>query len=417
MTTPRLFAHPTPSLLQTQKLLLLITVLATFLLLGGCAQRESDAGDSAIPVAPDGYEGRTLIPASRSAEWDADFSTGRGQYLQIGHTASYTAVSALRFQPSDILPDSFTLDTARIRFRVDRVYPNPQDAPDLRMLIRSITSPWDEDSLNEGVFADRASYPVIDTLLLPTEAATDTANIPTAYWMVPDSIWRNWLLDDSLNYGILLEPENDGMIVGVQTAEGATNYAVQLEIIGKQYPESLEFAATEWSDTLFAQDDGYVAVDSSDSLSGRLRVAQGVYRRALLYFPLDSVTANPLRTVVRAWLHFYADVNASNSVVYEGSNFVYKDATLQDTTWFAASDSAKLNLIAASSTIFSADNRELAFEVTNSLAGIVGVPSTNGGFAVEATFESDVLSRQYFHGHDSEVDSLRPVLEIWWVEP
>lgn len=402
-------------MLKQKTLPVLIWLLVLFA--GGCAQRESDVGDAAIPVIPGGTEGRTEIYATRSAEWDTDFSTGRGQYLQIGQAAGYTAVSALRFEPSSILPDSYAIDTARIRFRVDRVFPNPEEAPDLRMLIRKITEPWDEDSLVEGVLPNRASYPVIDTLLLPTDASTDTANIPTAYWMVPDSVLNQWITDDSTNYGILLEPENSGMIVGVQSAEGATNYAVQLELLGTQFPESLDYAATDWGDTLFAMDDAYQAVDSSVAIPGRLRVAQGAYRRALMYFPLDGVAANPLRTVVRAWLHVFVDPQAANSLTYTGSNFVYKDGTLQDTLWFADPDSAKLDLIASSSTVFEADNIELAFEVTNSLAGMVGQPWSNSGFAIEATQESDVLSRQYFYAHDSEVDSLRPRLEIWWVEP
>jgi len=387
-------------------------------LLAGCSQRESDTGAAAIPVSPAGTEGKTVIAATRSAEWDLNLSAGRGSTLQIGETADFKVVSAIRFQPNDILPDSVIVDTARIRFRVDQVYPGRGNAPDLRMLIKQITEPWDEDSLRESTLPNRANYPVIDTLLLPTNEIVPDSVLPTAvYWEVPDSIFEDWLLDDSLNYGILLEAENPDVIVGIQSVEGATNYSVQLEMTGTEFPEDSNFAAVDWADTLLAIDDGYMASDSSDSLAHRLRISQGVYRRALLYFPLDSVTANPLRTVVRAWVHLYADLGAPNSLTYTGSNILYKDASLTDTTWFANPDSAIQSFIAVSSTAYESDNVELAFEVTNTLAGMVGNPDLNGGYSAQAALENDVLTRQFFHGHDSEVDSLRPRLEIWWVEP
>jgi len=386
-------------------------------MLAGCAQRESDAGSSAIPVIPEGTEGQTIIAATRSAEWDADLSPGRGSTLQIGEAQAFKVVSAMRFQPKDALPDSFALDTARIRFRVDQVYPSRGNAPDLRMLIKQITEFWDEDSLREDALPNRDSYPVLDTLLLPTGILTNDSTLPpVVYWNLPDSVWQSWLVDDSLNFGILLEAENHDVIVGVQSAEGATDYIAHLELIGTQFPEDSGFAAVPWNQIVVPFDDGYLATDLSDSLPGRLRISQGSYRRGLLYFPLDEVTANPLRTVVRAWIHLYADLNAPNSLTYPGSNYLYKDASLMDTLWFQYPDSARQNFVAVSSSVFQVDNQEIAFEVTGTMAGIIGRPETNGGFSIQATLESDVVSRQYFHGHDSEVDSLRPRLEIWWVE-
>lgn len=379
----------------------------------GCTQRETDIGSGVIPLEPSGHEGQTIVTATRSAEWDRDLSPGRGSTLQIGEAEQFRVVSAVRFEPSSILPDSFVLDTARVRFRVDRIYPGRGDAPDLRMLIKAIPFAWNEDSLLSGIFAGRDTFSVIDTILIPTATGAEEL----IYWTVPDSVWATWLVEDTANFGFLLEAANPGVIVGFQTAEGADSFTVQLEISGTEFPEDSNFAASAWTDTLYAEDDGYLAEDLSEAQAGRLRVSQGSYRRALLYFPLDSVTANPLRTVVKAWIHFHADLGAPNSLTYTGSNFLYKDASIVDTSWFAVVDSAKQNFIATTSSTFGTDNIEISFEVTNSLAGMVGDPATNGGYSIQATLESDVVSRQYFHAHDSEVDSLRPRLEIWWVEP
>lgn len=393
-------------------------MLSALFLAAACAQRETDVGVNAIPVAPDESEGKTFVGATRSAEWDLDLSPGRGAVLQVGEAQGFKVVSAVRFELAAILPDSFVIDTARIRFRVDQVYPGRGNAPDLRMLIKSVAEDWTEDQLKEDTLPNRGEYSVIDTILLTTAplGAGDTLP-PAVYWTVPDSILNAWITEDTLNHGILLEAENPNVIVGIQSEEGAEAYRIQLELVGSQFPEDSNFAETPWSQIVLPADDGYLATDLSDSLSGRLRVSQGSYRRALLYFPLDSMTVNPLRTVVRAWVHFYADLNAPNSLVYQGSNFLYKDASLIDTAWFAVPDSATQNFIALNSTAFQSDNRKISFEVTNSLVGMVGNPSTNGGFSIQASLESDILSRQYFHGHNSEVDSLRPQLEIWWVEP
>ncbi|NUO18317.1 hypothetical protein HUU59_02585 [bacterium] len=403
--------------MQTRSIKLLLVLSALFLA-AACAQRETDVGVNAIPVAPDESEGKTFVGATRSAEWDLDLSPGRGAVLQVGEAQGFKVVSAVRFELAAILPDSFVIDTARIRFRVDQVYPGRGNAPDLRMLIKSVAEDWTEDQLKEDTLPNRSEYSVIDTILLTTAplGAGDTLP-PAVYWTVPDSILNAWITEDTLNHGILLEAENPNVIVGIQSEEGAEAYRIQLELVGSQFPEDSNFAETPWSQIVLPADDGYLATDLSDSLSGRLRVSQGSYRRALLYFPLDSMTVNPLRTVVRAWVHFYADLNAPNSLVYQGSNFLYKDASLIDTAWFAVPDSATQNFIALNSTAFQSDNRKISFEVTNSLVGMVGNPSTNGGFSIQASLESDILSRQYFHGHNSEVDSLRPQLEIWWVEP
>ncbi|MCB9368431.1 MAG: hypothetical protein H6507_04920 [Calditrichaeota bacterium] len=394
-----------------------LLVPALLLLALGCAQRDTDAGSDAIPVKPVDYEGQTLIAATRSAEWTRNLSNGSSATMQVGEDAAFKAVTALRYLPNEILPDSFHLDTVRIRFRVDQVYPGRGEAPDLRMLIKRITEYWSEDSLFSESLPNRDSYPVIDTLLLPTSVLDTATSVPPAvYWYVPDSIFEIWRGPDSANFGILLEADNPNVIVSLQSAEGATDYVTQLELIGQEFPEDSGFAAYDWSEALYAVDDGYLAVDQSDSLAGRLRISQGVHRRALLYFPLDEVTAHPFRSVVRAWIHLYADVDAPNTLTYTGQNFLYKDASLVDTTWFASPDSVLQNFIALSSSEFETDNREIRFEVTNSLVGMVGQPETNGGFSIQATLENDVLSRQYFYGHDGEVDSLRPRLEIWWVE-
>lgn len=389
--------------------------LALLALLGliGCAQRESDVGGSAIPLEPSGHEGQSSIVATRSVEWDRDLSTGGGQTLQIGATKEFRAVSALRFEPNNVLPDSFELDSARVRLRVDRIYPGRGESPDLRMVIKEIPVAWSEDSLRDGTFAGSDTFRVIDTLLIPTATGAEER----LYWNVPDSIWDTWLVEDSLNHGVLFEAANSGVMVGFQTTEGADSFAVWLEIGGTEFVEDSSFAPSAWSDTIYATDDGYVAHDSSEAVAGRLRISQGSFRRALLYFPLDTITADPLRTVVKAWIHFYADPSISSSLVYEGQNLPYKDATMIDTLWFAEIDSAQQNFIATASSTFGTDNIEIKFDVTNTLVGLVGNPETNGGFSIQATFESDAVSRQFFHAHDSEVDSLRPRLEVWWVAP
>jgi hypothetical protein len=403
-----------PTLLNLTRYVRLF-VPALLLLALGCAQRDTNVGADAIPVKPVEFEGQTFIAATNSAEWVPDFTNGSSAALQIGEAGFFKAVSALRFQPNDVLPDSFRLDTVRLRFRVDQVYPGRNTAPDLRMLIKQITDQWSEDSLLRGSLPNRDSYPVIDTLLMPMFAPPG-ADSPFVYWYVPDSIFEQWKNPDSLNYGILLEAENPEVMISIQSTEGADSFRTQLELIGEEFPEDSGFVGSEWTESLLAIDDSYIAEDLSDSLSGRLRISQGTHRRALLYFPLDEFTANPYRSVVRAWIHFYADLNAPNSLTYEGQNFLYKDASLIDTLWFSDVDTTRQNFIALNSSNFESDNQEIRFDVTNSLFGMVGQPETNGGFSVQATLENDVLSRQFFHAHDSEVDSLRPRLEIWWVE-
>jgi hypothetical protein len=387
------------------------------MILWGCAQRESDVGADSIPFRPGDDFYIEKIWATQSAEWSPRVSNGRGSALQVGDAVGFRSVSALKFSPASLLPDSVVLDTIRLRFKVDRVFPDNVAVPDLRMLIKNIHEPWGEDTLMSGKLLDSASYATIDTILIPTTETGDSA-----YWNVPDSIWTTWLASDtdSVNYGILLEPENEGVLVAFQSAEGADAYKVQLEVSGTQYYLSDEDStvvdsSAAYADTIYAVEDGYLTEDSSEPAEGRIRISQGRARRGLFYVPLDSV-ASPLSTIVRARFHLFVDADLESTVRYQGENPLYKDGTLADTVWFENTDSTKVQFVAASSSSFGSDNVEIVFENTGSVAPFIGHPETNFGFQIQTTQESDVLTRQYFHGPDSEADSLRPYLELWFAQ-
>ena len=383
----------------------------------GCAQRESDVGADSIPFRPGDEFSQVEVRATRSAEWSPRVSNGLGAALQVGSFGDFRSVSALKFSPASLLPDSFSLDTIRLRFKVDRVFPDNVAVPDLRMLIKEISEPWGEDTLMPGKLLDSANYVTIDTILIPTAETGDSV-----YWDVPDSIWSQWLAadSDSVNYGILLEPEDEGVMVAFQSAEGADAYKVQLELIGTQYylsedDSSVVDSSAAYADTIFAIEDGYLTDDTSEPVHGRIRISQGSARRGLFYVPLDSV-ASPLRTAVRAKLHLFVAGAEENTVRYQGENPLYKDGTLADTAWYENTDSTTVQFVAVSSSSFGADNVEIIFENTGLVAPLIGHPETNFGFQIQTTSESDVLTRQYFHGPDSEVDSLRPYLELWFAE-
>lgn len=345
-----------------------------------------------------------------SSVWNPEVSNGRGASLQIGEAGGFSAFFAIRFDLTDALPDSHIVENKQIRFIVSRVWPE-EDAPDLVVRIREITDDWDEDELLEGIFADRESFPAVDSLLFISEVDD------TLRFEIPDDLWERWAALDTANYGLLFERIEGDVLISLFSSEGGTDVRAILEVTGTQW--SFQDSVWEESDMslqILPEHDGYLASEFAEPEPGRLYLCQGFPQRAAIYFPVDTVSEVFSRIVNRAELRFYADLDHPANLLYEDVGLLYKDGSLLDTSWIAEPDSAVARYIATSSTVFDSTNTILAFGVGGIVSGWVEDPATNGGFQVKISSEDDYLARQVFHGADSEELDKRPQLIIWYTE-
>jgi len=389
--------------------------ISIFLLVLGCAQRETDIGAGAITGVPSDTFIVVSGTATASASWTPEFTNGYGPSLEVGNALGLFAFFAIRFDPATDLPDSVLVDEMSIRFHRNRVWPD--DAAGLQVRVREITESWEEEDLVPGSLPNRESYPILDSILV---SATDTFFT----FDVPAAVWSKWLAGDTTTYGLLFEPRSSDAFIEFYSSEplgtDETLYPI-LQVEGTWWTEDDD---GNWTDTtlsvdLTAIDDAYLVIDSTIRPPDRLFVSQGIAGRSALLFPIDTLLVNYTRSVSRAILRVWADTLDPAQITYEGQNILFKNGFLDDTNWVAHStepDSFNLGLESSSSGTWDATNTIFSLDVTSMVSNWFSEPTRNGGVQILASNELSFIARQVFYNHLAADSTKHPRLEIWLTE-
>lgn len=405
--------------------------------MSGCAQRDSGVGIDAITGVPQQDFIAISGTATTSAEWISEVSNGRGNSLQVGDASHFRALSALRWDPAAALPDSYEVESVKIKLTTSRIWPSTSDTtiyvPDLRMIVREIPEEWYEDELIPGSLADYESFEIIDTILV--EAESDDS----LFYDLPFDLWQKWV-DESLaqddedtvstltSWGLLFEPENTGVIVEFLSSEGGSlgddeygSTAPVLRMEGTRW--DLEDTVYVSSDLFLEQlpgNDGYLTEDSAEPQPGRMIVSAGYPQREVVYFPLDSLAQRTELLIARAEFRVYADPDDPLTMIYPNTGINFKTGSLTNNDWVNEPDSIEsvtLRFVGTDAVALDADGILLKFDVTGIVSGWMADPTANGGLQVQSSGENQFLSRQIFHNHETEDETKRPQLFIWYVEP
>jgi hypothetical protein len=418
-----------------------IVVFSLVLLASGCAQRDSGVGLNALTGIPDQDFITISGTATASAQWIPDLSNGRGNSLQIGNVKSFTAMSAMRWQPIEALPDSYLIDHVEFHFSTARIWPDNPDilppVPDLRVVIREITEDWDETELTPGALADYENFPVIDSILIES-VADDSFS-----YELPEEIWRKWIAeeiadleDDSVStitsFGLLFQPINEGVMVELRSSEGGASSndessftAPVMRIYGTQWAlEDTIWTSSDMLELQKAVHDGYLTMDSSVTAPGHFRVCSGYPQRALLYFPLDTLEAYTDRIITRAELRIFGDSTDQDNFYYNQSTLGFQNGvgfrsgSIKTNDWVSSPDSIEtleLRYIGTENSYFIGDRVDI--EVSGIVAGWIANPGTNGGLQLQSGGESQYLTRISFYNHETTDSTKLPQLVIWYAKP
>ncbi|MBU1638719.1 DNRLRE domain-containing protein [bacterium] len=417
--------------------LIQIIALSLILLVSGCAQRDSGVGINAITGVPEQDFITISGTATASAEWIPELSNGRGNSLQVGDASDFRSFSVLRWDPAAALPDSYVVESVRIKLTTGRIWPSTSDStiyvPDLRMIVREIPVEWDEDDLIPGTLADFESFEILDTILI------DSDPDDSVFYDLPFELWQKWV-DESLaqdaedtvstltSYGLLFEPANEGVLVEFLSSEGGS---LGDDETGSTAPV-LRMEGTRWdlddtvyvSSALFLEQlpdhDGYLTSSSAEPQPGRMIVSAGYPQRELVYFPLDSLAEFTERLIARAEFRVFADPDDPLTMVYPNTGLNFKTGSLTNSDWVNEPDSVAsvtLRFVGTDAVALDADAVLLKFDVTGIVSGWMADPAANGGLQIQTSGENQFLSRQIFHNHETEDESKRPQLFIWYVEP
>ena len=393
----------------------LLACLSLLLLFSGCAQRETDIGSGAITGQPSDTFLVTTAVATASADFHPRVTNGYGPSLEVGDTLGLYAFFAVQFNLPAGLPDSVQIDTVRLRLRLNHVWPSSGVAG-LRVRIREITVPWQEDSILVEMLAVRDGFPPLDSLRISTADSL-------FYWDVPPVIYQRWLAGDSASTGLLFEPIESGAFLEFYSSEPRGTDATLppvVQIRGTRWNQ----VDSVWQDTTLSSDlpaweDAYVVLDTAPRRPERFFVTQGKPGRAALYFALDSLSSQFLREVNRAELHLYADTLDPYAVTYSGLNILFAHGFLTDTSWIAhpaERDSFHLGYESGKVGTWDASNTEYVLDVSGAVADWVANPAHNGGLQIIASDETSFLARQVFYSHLAADTSKHPKLVIWYTE-
>jgi hypothetical protein len=393
----------------------LLACLSLFLLFSGCAQRETDIGSGAITGQPSDTFKVDSVFATVAADFQPRVTNGYGPSLEIGDASGLYAFFAVQFNLPAGLPDSVRLDTVRLRLRLNHVWP-ASGVTGLRVRIREITVPWQEDSILFEQLAGRESFPLLDSLRIGTLDSL-------FYWNVPPLVWQKWLAGDSTSTGLLFEPIETGSFLEFYSAEPRGTDATLppvVQIRGTRW----NLVDSVWQDTTLSSDltaweDAYVVLDTAPRQPERFYVTQGMPGRGALYFALDSVSSQYRREVNRAELHLFADTLDPYAVAYSGQNILFTHGFLNDTSWIAhptERDSFHLGYESGTVGTWDASNTEYVLDVSGAVADWVANPAHNGGLQIIASDETSLLARQVFYSPSSNDSSKHPKLIIWYTE-
>lgn len=393
----------------------LLTCLGILLLVSGCAQRETDIGANAIVGSPTDTFLVATVFSTASADFAPRLTNGYGPSLQVGEALGLFSCFAVQFNLPAVLPDSSELDSMRLRMHLNRVWPET-GVSGLRVRIREISVPWQEDSIMIEQLADRASFPILDSLLIRTD---DTL----FFWDIPTSLWERWRTGDSTANGLLFEPQDSGAFLEFYSAEPTAT--------GSTLPTTLLIRGTRWDeidgvweDTTMsidatAAEDGFIVYDNTPRRPERFMVAQGLALRGALYFPMDQISSDFDRAVNRAELRLHADTLDPAQIRYSASNILFSHGFIERNGWIdhpSVLDSFTMGYETGTVGTWDATSSEYTLDVSGAVADWVANPAGNGGMQLITSQEDAYIARQVFYSHLAEDSTKRPKLIIWYTE-
>jgi len=391
-----------------QKLVFTSLCLLVWLAFIGCTQRETSIGADAAGPPSEAQFDTVAVACTQDTVWHPKVSNGLGLSLQWGDAGNFHAVCLLRFLPASVLPDSFRVDSNRLRLRGTATLPEGTFAPGLAT-IWLITDAWSEDTVRVDNMPGYEALPLMENLPMNAEA-TDSFDVH-----LPDTLVERWAAGDTMNWGIWIEPQDTAEFLReFYSGESGIGLAPALFLYGAQYDTNDE---GQWEESVLdtfvgPEDDAYLAWDRQPPLDGRMMLTQGLSQRLLLYFPVESVLPDYGVSVVHAEFSIWAD-NLTDANF--GSVSLFKNGTLKTDAWRRDLDSTQTDQISIASYPFDANNEKVVFDVTAVVSDWVQNPETNTGLFVAASGEAQALGRRVFYNRLAQDITVVPELRIWYL--
>lgn len=369
-------------------------------LFASCGTREDNGlglgfiGDRAKFKAVD----YVAVAADRATDFQAasqPANAGGGPGLAVGSQSGYLARTLLEFDLQSLAGTGATVDSASVRLVFDGFLGVPSQ---LAVGVHRVAEDWGEATLPDsfpGLFA------AADTVTLARVNGDTLALGDTVAVSVAPPLAQAWVDSAGSNLGLALVPLDDTDLM-LEFWSRNSALAPQLVVYWRT-PGGADTSATFLASqdlTTFTKTAAFVPLDGQ---LGRLTVGRGIPTSALLRFALPDLDRRV--TVNRALLTLYVDPAMSNL-----NDFRVRLQRVTDTQWNG--DSTMLDVLVRSLATATSAADSVEFDVRDLVAD--WVREGNEGVMLRALEDRPDVDYFRFHGPDTEVPSLAPVLRVWY---
>jgi hypothetical protein len=414
--------------LQHKPEYLLSLLLLAGLMLAGCAQKDSSVGSNLAPGLSEALPQEMFLPPQDVRFYRTSVTTGASTLLYLGFDQGYYANTLLKFNPIGSLPDSFLVDSLKVKLVVDSVMIPGTGAMTSSAFLVNYQQPWNEigttwDNFNTDSLQLGSSFA---TLEIPPAAVDSDSVVFTL--PAPDSLIRSWASAGSggktlqFNNGIYLAAatSQDYLLRFASAEYPTTSHRPKLQMFLQDYDTAVTHGGDPVDTVLYvnAVADAFIAHDSTaltPADSAFIWLGNGAAYRTLMRFNIDSAfTAHYGMAVQRAELILRSDT--ANALAFDHVNGAY-GLPMADTTWLQnPADGATLPVSLPTVSPYVTTTGILSLNVTNLVNDWVIHPGTHHGLMVHSANEYFSVARLPFWGWNAPADSLKPVLRIVYVQ-
>jgi len=375
-------------------------LLFVIALLAACGTREDNslglgfiedqAGIKAVRYAAAGADSATDFQADSQ-----DSSAGSGPGLAVGSQSGYLARTLMRFDVQSLHDAAVTVDSAAVELIFDGFLGAPLQ---LAVGVHGVATDWVETTLPDSF---PGLFDAADTVTLVRANGDTLALGDTVAVAVAPAVVQAWVDSTESNRGMAIAPVDD---TDLFLEFWSRNSALPPRLVVHWTTAGGADTAVAFSPTqdlaVFSKTASFVPLDGQP---GRLTVGRGVPTGTLLHFPLPDL--GPRATVNRALLTLHVDLAMSDL-----NDFRVRLQRVTDAEWSGEHTNVDVLVRALATATSAADSVE--FDVRDLVAD--WVREGNHGVLVRAHENRPDVDYVRFHGPDTEVPALAPVLRVWY---
>lgn len=413
------------------KNILFILSLLSIAFILGCAENDGNVGGA---VSDPGFTGEVIDSLFYPAVYDTFYlehvNTGGAQRLYLGAHGGFQAKFLLKFTNFSSLPDSFQLDSAKIRLRTASFFGDTTAVyPDFDFSVHEVlevipNSDWFETNVT---FWDSV---ITDPAVIFDSTISQSPDSDSLTFVIPTDIVEQWIfaelpVDTTIgdtasvtNTGLIFEysgsPEFAREFFSSEMADTTLKPQLILSITTSDslWLDSLEIEPVGGDTSLalisYATSDVFLARDTIQLANNRLYLGRAAAYRCLYYFDTLELFPSFGTNIHKAEFTIFVDKNHPLAV---GGFVTCKPTRMSDGLWMT--DPTQANYTFSPTDYSTSVSDSMVLDITYYMQNYwVAHPDSNFGFMVRFSNENAAMARLPVFTWEDPDPSKRPYVHV-----